>query len=61
MSFMLFGPSDTGGNPVLNGLILGAILGLVVLVGRLLFRKRQQVTESKEQNKQEESEPKHRR
>ncbi len=43
--FMVFGPADIGDTPGMTGLILGAVLGSVVLAGRLIARRRKQATE----------------
>jgi hypothetical protein len=52
--FMLFGPSDAGGNLILKGLLIGAAIGTVGLAARLLFMKQSQATESERIKKQEE-------
>ena len=54
LCFMLFGPSDVGDNPSLTGLFIGAVLGSAVLIVRLIMRKQQQTTETKQDTEEKE-------
>jgi len=54
LCFMLFGPSDLGDNPNLTALVVGAVLGSVVLIGRLIMRKQQQRIDSKQDAEEKE-------